>query len=62
MPEKASLRVAKSQLDKLTKRELLALLTAIIDGNRAIAAKLDGDATVTGTDYAATFDTFVTKT
>ena len=62
MPEKASLRVAKSQLDKLTKRELLALLTAIIDGNRAIAAKLDADATVTDTNYAATFDTFVTKT
>lgn len=62
MPEKASLRVAKSQLDQLTKRELLALLTAIIDGNRAIAAKLDADATVTNTDYAATFDTFVTKT
>lgn len=62
MPEKASQRVAYSKLDQLSKRELLALLTAMIDGTRAIAAKLDADATVTDTNYAATFDTFVTKT
>lgn len=62
MPEKASQRIAKSKLDQLTKRELLALLGAVIDGTRALAAKLDSDATVTDTDYAAKFDTFVTKT
>lgn len=62
MPEKASQRMAFSKLDQLSKRELIALLNAMIDGTRAIAAKLDADATVTDTNYAATFDTFVTKT
>lgn len=62
MPEKASQRMAFSKLDQLSKRELIALLNAMIDGTRALAAKLDADATVTGEDYAATFDAFVTKT
>lgn len=62
MPEKASQRMAFSKLDQLSKRELLALVNAMIDGTRALAAKLDADATVTDTNYAATLDAFVTKT
>lgn len=41
--------------------ELRFLLNALVDGVRAIAAKLDADATVTDTDYAATLDGYVTK-
>lgn len=41
--------------------ELRQMLGAIIDGIRVISAKLDGDATVTLTDYTAAFDAVVTK-
>lgn len=41
--------------------ELRFLLNALVDGVRAIAAKLDADATVTDTNYAATLDGYVTK-
>lgn len=41
--------------------ELRQMLGAIIDGIRVISAKLDGDATVTLTDYSAAFDAVVTK-
>lgn len=59
--ENISQRVAKSKLDALSKRELRALLVAMVDGVRAITAKLDADATVTDTNYTATFDAIVTK-
>ena len=35
-------------------KELRALLGAIVDAIQALAAKLDADATVTDTNYAAT--------
>lgn len=41
--------------------ELRALLNAIVDGVRALAVKLDADATVTDTNYAATFDAIIKK-
>lgn len=59
--ENLSLRLANTSLDTLSKRELRALLVAMLDGVRAVTAKLDADATVTDTNYTATFDAIVTK-
>lgn len=42
-------------------RELQLLLHALIDGIRAVTAKLDADATVTQTDFTASFDAQITK-
>ena len=64
MPETLSQRLAAANLDTMTEREMRALLGAIIDGVRAMAAKLDADAANTAlndTNYAATFDTYVTR-
>lgn len=41
------------------REELQLLLGAIVDGLQALAAKLDADAGVTDTNYAATLATFV---
>lgn len=41
------------------KEQLRALLGQLVDGIQAICAKLDLDATVTDTNYAAVFATFV---
>ena len=41
--------------------EFKQMLGAIIDGIRVVTAKLDGDATVTLTDYTSAFDAVVTK-
>lgn len=62
MAEQLNKRLASAKLDQMSERELRALLAAMIDGMRAVAAKLDADATVTDTNYAATLDGFVTKT
>lgn len=43
-----------------TRQEMQAALAAIVDALQAIAAKLDADATVTDTDYAATVAAIVT--
>lgn len=40
--------------DGTDRQELYFLLAAIVDAVQALAAKLDADATVTDTDYAAT--------
>jgi diadenosine tetraphosphate (Ap4A) HIT family hydrolase len=64
MPETLTQRLAKTNLDQMSEREMRALLGAIIDGVRALAAKLDADAANTAlndTNYAATFDNFVTR-
>jgi hypothetical protein len=64
MPETLSQRLAAANLDTMTEREMRALLGSIIAGVRALAAKLDADAANTAlndTNYAATFDTFVTR-
>ena len=53
------LQFAKSQLDQMSERELRGLVAALVDGVQALAAKLDADGTVTDTDYAATFATFI---
>ncbi len=42
------------------RQELTALLLAVVDALQAVAAKLDADAGVTDTNYAATVATFVT--
>lgn len=39
--------------------QLRALLTNLVDGIQAVCAKLDLDATVTDTNYAATFAAYV---
>lgn len=51
-----------NQLNSSQERtELLALFNSLIDGIRAVTAKLDGDATVTLTDYTAAFDAVIVK-
>ena len=40
--------------DKYTEKELRPLLAAVVDALQAVATKLDSDATVTDTNYAAT--------
>lgn len=42
-------------------RQLQLLLHALIDGIRAVTVKLDADATVTQTNYTASFDALITK-
>lgn len=57
--ESVAQRLNATALDKLSERELRALLSSLVDGIQAIAAKLDADAGVTDTNYAATFATFI---
>ena len=47
--------------DQREAQELKFLLDAIVDGVRAITLKLDADATVTDTNYTATFDAMIRK-
>lgn len=42
-------------------RELRFLLNGLVDGIRAVTAKLDADAGVTDTNYTSTFDAFIIK-
>lgn len=58
--EKVGERLAKSKLDSMSKRELRAVLIALVDGMRVITQKLDTNGTI-GTDYTAKFDAVVTK-
>ena len=60
MPEKIAQRLNQLS-DKNDAQELRFLFEAMFDGINALAAKLDADATVTDTDYAATFAEFVAK-
>ena len=46
--------------DQMTAKELRPLLQAIVDSIQAVATKLDNDATVTDTNYAATVAAIVT--
>ena len=57
--ESVKQRIAATNLDKQTERELFALLSSIVDGMQAIATKLDADAGVTATDFAATLATHI---
>lgn len=59
MAESVKQRIAPIP-DGLTKQELLALLTALVDGVQAIAAKLDADSGTGDTDYATTLATYIT--
>lgn len=61
MPELIKHRLPATTLDRSSEQELTILLNALIDGIRAVTAKLDGDATVTLTDYTAAFDAIITK-
>jgi hypothetical protein len=57
--ESLAQRLSATNLDKMSERELRVLLTSLLDGMQAICAKLDADATVTDTNYAATLATFI---
>ena len=59
MAESVKQRIAPIP-DGLTKQELQALLTALVDGVQAIAAKLDADSGVGDTNYATTLATYIT--
>jgi DNA-binding GntR family transcriptional regulator len=59
LPESVSQSLAALQIDQMSERELRKLLAALVDGIQAIATKLDADAGVTATDFAATFANFV---
>lgn len=61
MPELVKHRIPATTLDRLTKQELITLVNALVDGIRAVTAKLDADATVTDTNYTAVFDAIITK-
>lgn len=60
MAEIISQRINALSNDK-DAQELRVALNALFDGIRAVAAKLDADATVTDTNYAAVFDAVVLK-
>jgi hypothetical protein len=60
MAESINTRFSKSSLDTMSKRELKAAVGAILDALQAVAAKLDADATVTDTNYAAVVTAIVT--
>lgn len=57
---KTSQQIAATKLDQMSKRQLLALVTALIDGTRAVAAKLDAASVASGGN-AALFDSYITK-
>jgi hypothetical protein len=64
MAEILKQRLGALDLSQADQRELRMVLESLVDGVRAIAAKLDADAANTAlndTDYAATFDGFITK-
>ncbi len=57
--ESLSQRLSATNLDKMTERELRVLLASLLDGMQAICTKLDNDANVADTNYAATLATFI---
>lgn len=57
--ESVAVRVSKLANGK-DAEELRALLGSLIDGLQALTAKLDADAGVTDTNYAATLATYIT--
>lgn len=59
-PVSASQALAKTGLDQMSKRELLRLLAAQTNALQALAAKLDADAGVSDSDFAATLAKFIT--
>lgn len=58
--ESVAQRLNASSLDKLSETQLRILLAALVDGLQAVCAKLDADAGVTDTNYAAVFATYIT--
>lgn len=57
--ESVAQRLGATNLDKLSERQLRALLVALVDGLQAVCAKLDADAGVTDTNYATTLATYI---
>jgi hypothetical protein len=57
--ESLSQRLAATNLDKMTERELRVLLSSIVDAMQAITAKLDADTGTADTNYSATLATFI---
>lgn len=60
MPEYVSQRINHAA-DARSQDELRVLFNTLVDAVRAVAAKLDADATVTDTNYAALVDTYILK-
>jgi len=56
--ESAKLRFAS--MNRSDQKEVRAIVQALLDGVQMLAAKLDADATVTDTNYAALFAAIVT--
>ena len=60
--ESVGLRMAAAKgIDQMSKRQLTALVGALVDALRAVTAKLDADAGVTDTNYTAVVDGIVKK-
>lgn len=57
--ESVSQRLNATNLDQLTERQLRALLGNLVDALQALTAKLDADAGVTDTNYAAVLATYI---
>ena len=57
--ESAAQRITATNLDKETERNLRALMANLVDALQALTAKLDADAGVTDTNYAATLATYI---
>lgn len=57
--ESARTRLMATAIDGASKEQLILLVAKLVDGIQALAAKLDADAGVTDTDFAAVFATYV---
>lgn len=58
--ESVNQRLNAATLGVRDERQLRALLASIVDALQALSTKLDGDAGVTDTNYAATLATYIT--
>ncbi len=59
MPIESVKQRIQNLADGRDRDELYKLLSALVDGVQALAAKLDADATVTDTNYAAVLATYI---
>lgn len=59
--EKVGARIANTNLDTMSKRELLALFNNLVDGIRLIATKIDSEATLGQKNFASELDKLIIK-
>lgn len=57
--ESVAARINASNMDKLTERQMRALIGNLVDALQALTAKLDADAGVTDTNYSAVLATYI---